>query len=93
MQGGGDMGAIPNKLPGFQDIEKDPEACARYEEVCGVAVIPKWEEPDADVRGDGARGVERALRDRREPGELKPTSAVLASSWGTSTRSSSRTCS
>ena len=36
------MGAIPNKLPGFQDIEKDPEACARYEEVCGVAVIPKY---------------------------------------------------
>ena len=26
VQGGGDMGAIPNKLPGFQDIEKDPEA-------------------------------------------------------------------
>ena len=22
VQGGGDMGAIPNKLPGFQDIEK-----------------------------------------------------------------------
>ena len=42
VQGGGDMGAIPNKLPGFQDIEKDPEACARYEEVCGVAVIPKY---------------------------------------------------
>jgi formate dehydrogenase major subunit len=42
VQGGGDMGAIPNKLPGFQDIENDPEACARYEEVCGVAVIPKY---------------------------------------------------
>ena len=25
VQGGGDMGAIPNKLPGFQDIEKDEE--------------------------------------------------------------------
>jgi formate dehydrogenase major subunit len=36
------MGAIPNKLPGFQDIENDPEACARYEEVCGVAVIRKY---------------------------------------------------
>ena len=23
VQGGGDMGAIPNKLPGFQDIERD----------------------------------------------------------------------
>jgi anaerobic selenocysteine-containing dehydrogenase len=36
------MGAIPNKLPGFQDIEKDPEACARYEQVCGVPVIRKY---------------------------------------------------
>ena len=26
VQGGGDMGAIPNKLPGFQDIERDTEA-------------------------------------------------------------------
>src|SRR5207302_7497029 len=26
VQGGGDMGAIPNKLPGFQDIERDGEA-------------------------------------------------------------------
>src|SRR5204862_6103043 len=26
VQGGGDMGAIPNKLPGFQDIERDPAA-------------------------------------------------------------------
>ena len=42
VQGGGDMGAIPNKLPGFQDIENDPEACARYEQVCGVPVIRKY---------------------------------------------------
>ena len=26
VQGGGDMGAIPNRLPGFQDIETDAEA-------------------------------------------------------------------
>ena len=25
VQGGGDMGAIPNKLPGFQDIENDAD--------------------------------------------------------------------
>ena len=30
VQGGGDMGAIPNKLPGFQDID-DAEARARFE--------------------------------------------------------------
>jgi formate dehydrogenase major subunit len=29
VQGGGDMGAIPNKLPGFQDIEEDAEARTR----------------------------------------------------------------
>ena len=28
VQGGGDMGAIPNKLAGFQDIERDDEARA-----------------------------------------------------------------
>ena len=31
VQGGGDMGAIPNKLTGFQDIERDDEARARFE--------------------------------------------------------------
>jgi formate dehydrogenase major subunit len=31
VQGGGDMGAIPNKLPGFQDIERDADARARFE--------------------------------------------------------------
>ena len=31
VQGGGDMGAIPNKLPGFQDIQDDMEARARFE--------------------------------------------------------------
>ena len=30
VQGGGDMGALPNKLPGFQDVEND-EIRARYE--------------------------------------------------------------
>jgi predicted molibdopterin-dependent oxidoreductase YjgC len=41
VQGGGDMGAIPNKLPGFQDIETDEAARARFEEVWGVKVVPK----------------------------------------------------
>ena len=36
VQGGGDMGAIPNKLPGFQDIERDDEARARFEQAWGV---------------------------------------------------------
>ena len=32
VQGGGDMGALPNKLPGFQDVE-NPELRARFEKV------------------------------------------------------------
>ena len=41
VQGGGDMGAIPNKLPGFQDIEQDAEARRRFEEAWGCEIIPK----------------------------------------------------
>jgi predicted molibdopterin-dependent oxidoreductase YjgC len=41
VQGGGDMGAIPNKLTGFQDIETDSAARARFEAVYGVPVQPK----------------------------------------------------
>jgi predicted molibdopterin-dependent oxidoreductase YjgC len=41
VQGGGDMGAIPNKLTGFQDIEKDEAARARFEHAWGVKLIPK----------------------------------------------------
>ena len=35
VQGGGDMGAIPNRLPGFQDIETDDEARAKFERGVG----------------------------------------------------------
>ncbi len=42
VQGGGDMGAIPNRLPGFQDIETDPEAVAKYERAWGVKIKPKY---------------------------------------------------
>ncbi len=37
VQGGGDMGALPNKLPGFQDIEDD-EARGKFEAAWGVDV-------------------------------------------------------
>ena len=42
VQGGGDMGAIPNKLPGFQDIEKMPEARAKFEKAWGCSIPPKY---------------------------------------------------
>jgi predicted molibdopterin-dependent oxidoreductase YjgC len=37
VQGGGDMGAIPNRLPGFQDI-RDPEVRQRFEDAWGVSL-------------------------------------------------------
>ena len=40
VQGGGDMGALPNKLPGFQDIT-DPEARAKFEAAWGASVPPE----------------------------------------------------
>jgi predicted molibdopterin-dependent oxidoreductase YjgC len=40
VQGGGDMGAIPNKLPGFQDVEND-EIRTRFEGVWGRSIPPK----------------------------------------------------
>jgi len=38
VQGGGDMGAIPNKLTGFQDLENDHAARARFEAVYGAPI-------------------------------------------------------
>jgi formate dehydrogenase major subunit len=38
----GDMGAIPNKLPGFQDLEKDAAARARFEAAWGVPIEPRY---------------------------------------------------
>jgi len=40
VQGGGDMGAIPNKLPGFQDVE-DASLRAKFEKAWGVTIQPK----------------------------------------------------
>ena len=40
VQGGGDMGALPNKFPGFQDVEDDAVR-ARFDARWGVAVPPK----------------------------------------------------
>jgi formate dehydrogenase major subunit len=39
VQGGGDMGAIPARLPGFQDVE-DPEIHARFSRAWGGADFP-----------------------------------------------------
>ncbi len=39
VQGGGDMGALPDRLPGFQHVEND-ELRARFDATWGVAVPP-----------------------------------------------------
>ena len=68
VQGGGDMGAIPNKLPGFQDIETGRRGAREVRSGLGRADHPEVRlHPDPDVRGDGARGAHGRLRDRREP--------------------------
>jgi len=41
VQGGGDMGAIPNKLPGFGDI-LDDDVRARFDAAWGRAVPPRY---------------------------------------------------
>ena len=41
VQGGGDMGAIPNRLPGFGDI-LDPEVRGRFEAAWGVPLPPRY---------------------------------------------------
>ncbi len=43
VQGGGDMGAIPNRFPGFQEVV-NPEYRAKFEKVWGASLpaIPGW---------------------------------------------------
>ena len=40
VQGGGDMGAIPDRLPGFQHVEND-DLRAKFEKAWGVNIPPK----------------------------------------------------
>lgn len=40
VQGGGDMGALPDRLAGFQHVEND-DARAKFERAWGVAIPPK----------------------------------------------------
>ena len=64
------MGALPDRLPGFQHVENDElRATLR----CPVGRARAAEEglaPVADVRRDGARRAHRAVRRRREPGAV-----------------------
>jgi formate dehydrogenase major subunit len=42
VQGGGDMGAIPNRLVGFQDWTTDPAVKAKFEKAWGVTLNPTY---------------------------------------------------
>jgi predicted molibdopterin-dependent oxidoreductase YjgC len=42
VQGGGDMGAIPNRLAGFQDIERDDAAVAKFEAAWGTPIRRRY---------------------------------------------------
>ncbi len=42
VQGGGDMGAIPNRLVGFQDWVTDAEVRKKFERAWGVTLTPKY---------------------------------------------------
>ncbi len=78
VQGGGDMGAIPNRLPGFQDI-LDDDARAKFEAAWGATIPPEYglhltgmfeamEHGDADARStSSARTRRRARPTRRAP--------------------------
>jgi formate dehydrogenase major subunit len=58
VQGGGDMGALPDRLPGFQHVEND-ELRAKFERAWNVKIPPK--------RGLNLSGMFQAM----ERGELK----------------------
>ena len=86
VQGGGDMGAIPNRLVGFQDI-RDPEVCAQFERAWGVTAQARVRDDDLTqmFERDGTRQDARPLRHRREPGAVgsRPASRDRASSSST----------
>ncbi len=71
VQGGGDMGALPDRLPGFQHVENDPLR-ARFDAAWGVSVPPKrgWNLTGM-FHAMETRRAHRALRHRREPGPVR----------------------
>ena len=71
VQGGGDMGALPDRLPGFQHVENDPLR-ARFDAAWGVTVPPKrgWNLTGM-FHAMEQRRADRPVRDRREPGPVR----------------------
>jgi formate dehydrogenase major subunit len=79
VQGGGDMGAIPNKLTGFQDIATNAQARARFEAAYGVPISakPGWHLSlmfEAMERGELTAGYivgENPLRSEADTGRTR----------------------
>jgi formate dehydrogenase major subunit len=61
VQGGGDMGAIPNRLVGFQDWTKDTEVRTRFEQAWGVKLTPKYGLNVTEMMNAAERGELHAL--------------------------------
>jgi len=61
VQGGGDMGAIPNRLVGFQDWTKDPAIRAKFERAWGVALKPQYGKNVTDMFNAAEEGSLHAL--------------------------------
>ena len=71
VQGGGDMGALPDRLTGFQHVENDALR-AKFDAEWGVTDPAEARlAPVRDVRRDGARRPDRGLLHRREPGPVR----------------------
>ena len=71
VQGGGDMGALPDRLPGFQHVEND-ELRAPFDRGVGRHDPADARlEPVGDVRRHGARRPHGRLLHRREPGPVR----------------------
>jgi formate dehydrogenase major subunit len=99
VQGGGDMGAIPNKLPGFQDIERDDEAMER-KELRALYVIgenPAQSEADAKHTHELLEGLDHMVvqdifltRTAEMADVVLPASASWCETEGTVTNSERR---
>jgi formate dehydrogenase major subunit len=61
VQGGGDMGAIPNRLVGFQDWTIDPSIRAKFEKAWGVPLKPQYGWNVTEMFNAAERGELRAL--------------------------------
>ena len=95
VQGGGDMGALPNKFPGFQDVE-NPEHRAKFEKCVGRESSRQERAAplhSCSKRWSGASSPV-ALCDRREPRAVRSRRRARdETAPGARSISSSRTCS